>query len=201
MFSIIPVKPFAEAKSRLSSVLSPQQRIELSRYLLQRTLNIARQVGDVVVISRDAQARHLANQADADALVENSSDLNQALRQATAWVTTQGGQTALILPTDLPLLEASDLQAMLNLGQLSPSVVIAPCQRREGTNGLFINPIGLIDFVFGLNSFQKHYQAIQAVGLSPLIYESPSMALDLDLPTDLIMLTSKNGSLINCVVS
>ncbi len=199
MFSIIPAKPFLEAKSRLAAVLSPEQRLVLSRYLLQRTISIARQVGEVVVISRDSQVRRLAKQAGAYALVETASDLNQALRQASAWVTAMGGTSALILPTDLPLLQPSTLQEIIELGQPNPSVVIAPCQRRDGTNGLLLHPLGLIDFAFGLNSFQKHQQAVQSIGLQPIIYNSPAIALDIDLPTDLADWQKGDGSFSDCL--
>lgn len=184
MFTIIPVKPFHEAKSRLAAILPPHHRRHLSQYLLQHTLMVSRQVGEVVVISRSAQVREMAKQFGAWALVEAVPDLNQAIRQALTWVITQGGQQGLILPSDLPLLQPATLRQIMQLGQTSPTVIIAPCQHHTGTNGLFMHPLGLISPQFGLHSFTKHYAACQAIGLTPQIYQAPDIAFDLDWPHD-----------------
>lgn len=185
MFVIIPVKPFSQAKTRLAPALTPEQRAWLSRRLLLRTIELAHQVGEVVIISRDAGVRRLAKQAGAWALIESGTDLNEALQQASHWVTACGGEAILILPGDLPLLQEADLAEMIRMGQQTPVLVIAPCHRHDGTNALLLRPPGLIPFAFGPGSFAKHLQAAYAANLEPIIYHSPSVALDLDLPGDL----------------
>ncbi len=184
-FIIIPAKPFNEAKSRLGAVLSPAQRAALSRHLLQQTVQIACQVGEVVVISRSAAARRVGKQNGAWALVEGTPTLNGALDQAARWVKARGGQAVLILPSDLPYLEAAALRQLIDYNAASTSrVTIAPCHRGEGTNALFMRPIGLISPLFGQASFAKHQQAAQAVGLTPQIFHHPTIAFDLDIPSD-----------------
>jgi 2-phospho-L-lactate guanylyltransferase len=64
-------------------------------------------------------------------------------------------------------------------------VVIAPSRRLDGTNALFLRPPGLIPFAFGPGSLEQHQQAARAMGLEPVIYRSPTTALDLDVPMDL----------------
>jgi 2-phospho-L-lactate guanylyltransferase len=184
-FTIIPAKSLDQSKTRLAGVLPLNERINLSRHLLQRTIHLARQVGEVVVVSRDAAVRRLAKRAGAWALVETGSGLNRALRQASEWVVAQGGQAILVLPGDLPRLELADLQEIVKLGQQRPSIVIAPCHHRDGTNALLLRPPGLIEFAFGPGSFGRHQQAARAVGIEPIIYHSPTVALDLDVPKDL----------------
>lgn len=185
MFTVIPAKPFQQAKTRLSAVLSLTERANLSRHLLLRTIHLARQVGEVVVISRDNGVRRVAKEAGAWALVEMGQGLNGAVQQAAEWVLAQGGQRMLVLPGDLPLLQVTDLQAMVALGQPGPALVIAPCQRRDGTNALWLTPPDLIPFAFGPGSFAKHQQAGRTRGVVPIIYDSATVALDLDLPGDL----------------
>jgi 2-phospho-L-lactate guanylyltransferase len=186
MFIIIPAKPLARAKTRLATVLSPQERLDLSRHLFQRTLAIARQVGEVVVISRDSHVRRLAKQAGAWALVEAGTGLNEALRQAADWTLLRQAAGILILPGDLPRLSSEALREMINLGQKAPAVVIAPCRREEGTNALLLRPPDFIEVAFGPGSFKEHQRLAQVRGLNPLIYRSPSLALDLDWPEDLV---------------
>ena len=184
-FVIIPAKPFDQSKTRLSPVLSPRQRAGLSRQLLLRTIRLARQVGEVVVISRGGTARQQAKQSGAWALVEAGTGLNAAIRQASEWVAACGGQATLILPADLPLLTLSDLTKITTLGQQAPAVVIAPCHRTDGTNALLLHPPHLIDCSFGPNSFEQHRGAARTLGLEPVIYRSPTIAVDLDYPEDL----------------
>lgn len=185
MFIIIPVKPFKQAKSRLAMALSPAERMRLSRYLFTRTLHLARQAGETVIVSRDGAARKLAKRAGAWALAEAGRGLNEALRQATAWSIAQGADTILILPGDLPRLILADLTRLVEAGWAGPTVVIAPCHRREGTNGLLLRPPGVIEVAFGPNSFERHQQIARAAGLDPIIYDSPRLAFDLDRPEDL----------------
>ncbi|MBI1877247.1 MAG: 2-phospho-L-lactate guanylyltransferase [Chloroflexi bacterium] len=191
-FVIIPAKPLDESKTRLAAVLPGAERVELSRRLLQRTIHLARQVGEVVLVSRDAAVRKLAKQAGAWALVEAGQDLNSALQQASDWVVARKGQAVLIVPGDLPLLQLSDLTETVVAGQGTPAIVIAPSQRLDGTNALFLRPPGLIEFAFGPGSFAKHQQAARAAGVEPVIYRTSTIALDLDLPEDLIALQNRS---------
>jgi len=185
MVVIIPAKPFEQAKTRLAPLLSPAQRASLSRHLLRRTIRLARQVGDVVVISQASAVRHLAKQNGAWALVESHTGLNAALQQASKWAAAQARAATLILPADLPLLTLADLTEITALAKETPAIVIAPCRRHDGTNALLVQPPNLIEFTFGPNSFQQHRRLARAAGIEPKIYQSPTVALDLDYPEDL----------------
>jgi 2-phospho-L-lactate guanylyltransferase len=68
-------------------------------------------------------------------------------------------------------------------------VVVAPDRRRQGTNALLICPVGLIDFEFGPDSFHRHSNRAVEVGARLEICELPSLALDMDLPEDLQMVS------------
>ncbi len=186
-YIIIPAKPFHLAKSRLSDVLSPSERVNLSRYLLQRTIQVAKQVGEVVVISREARIRQLAKQTGAWALVESNASLNQAVKQAVDWVTWQDGAQCLILPGDLPLVTPTDLLELTDLETHPPSIVISPCRRQNGTNALLVQPPHLIDFAFGVNSFTKHQNLARQQQMETVVHYSPNLALDLDVPEDLVL--------------
>ena len=75
LWTIIPVKPFNEGKSRLAACISPQQRRALNRELLTRTLaaiNLAHIDAQIIVVSRDSNALTLAEQAGSHALTEES---------------------------------------------------------------------------------------------------------------------------------
>lgn len=184
LITLIPAKPFSQAKTRLDSVLSGDERIKLSRFLLIRTLRLAKSIGDVAVISRSASVRRVAKNEGAWALVEHASTLNTAITQGIEWVIQRNIENLLILPIDLPLLRVSDLKQFIALAQTSPAMVIAPCRHEQGTNALFVHPPTLIEPQFGINSFQKHCTQARRLGIQPVIHRVPTFAFDLDSPDD-----------------
>jgi 2-phospho-L-lactate guanylyltransferase len=185
IYCLIPAKPYAESKTRLAPLLSPEQRMTLSRWLLRRTLRLARAVvGRVVVVSRDRALLMHAKAAGAWGLLEASPGLNPALTQAARFAQARGASGVLILPTDLPRLKAQDLETILTLGAASPAAVIAPCRHETGTNALLLRPPNLIEFAFGTNSFAAHCAAARAASVEPAIYRADGTAFDLDTPED-----------------
>jgi 2-phospho-L-lactate guanylyltransferase len=185
IYCLIPAKPYAESKSRLAPALAEGEREALSRRLLARTLHLALNVFErVIVISRDPALLSDAEPEGALGLLERSTGLNPALAQAARFAQDRGAGGLLILPADLPYLTASNLQAILALGVASPAVVIAPCRHGTGTNALLLRPPGLIPFAFGPHSFAAHGNAARAAGVEPAIYRAPEVAFDLDTPED-----------------
>ena len=94
----------------------------------------------------------------------------------------------LILPADLPLVQPADIADILLRSVKPPVVVVVPDRHHSGTNALFQSPAGLIDFAFGLDSFQKHCERAVKAGARLEIVDIPSLGLDLDLPEDLAIL-------------
>ncbi len=64
-------------------------------------------------------------------------------------------------------------------------MVIAPDRHGTGTNALLVSPVGLIEYDFGENSFQRHCQRAREAGARLEIVNLPTLGLDLDLPEDL----------------
>lgn len=194
-WAIVPVKPLRRGKSRLSGVLTEDERTHLNRNLLVHTLDVLHQVpglAHVLVVSRDPQALTLAREHGARTLREDGSPhLNLALARATAVATTYNARGVLILPADLPNLAAGDVTAMLEAGQDPPVVVLAPDSRNEGTNALLVNPAGLMEFDFGEGSFERHKALAEATGAQVKVCELASLALDIDMPEDLAYLNGQ----------
>jgi 2-phospho-L-lactate/phosphoenolpyruvate guanylyltransferase len=187
VIAIVPMKPFVEAKGRLAEELTPQARGELARGLFERTLRVlrhARGVGRIVAVSRDAGVLKIARKGRAWAIYETGFGLNEALEQATRVLKANGAQIAMIVPADLPGLQESDIEGMIELGWPPPSVVVAPDRRDHGTNALLVNPTGLISYAFGEMSFVEHQRLAERAGARVEIYRSENVAFDLDLPED-----------------
>lgn len=189
LWLIIPVKPFGEGKSRLASMLSTDLRAEFSRRWLTHVLEIATtwgQFAGMAVVSRDAAVLEVGRAYGALPVVEVGDDLNAALRQAGASVAAAGAQGVLVLPSDLPLLTLDDLDALQELAAQGNGVIIAP-SHDEGTNALLLRPPDAIPYAFGVGSFARHLALANAAKLPSHVYRSPTLALDIDRPEDLLL--------------
>lgn len=198
LWLIVPVKPLAQGKSRLSPLLSAPERYKLSQTLLAQTLTSAAEVdllAGIMVISRDAEALDMARAAGVMLLeeevnpVENGDDpedsLNRALRQARKVATRQGADAILILPADLPLISAEEIRAFVELGEELAQGLIIAGSGDGGTNALLLKPPHAIDFAYGPHSFQEHIRRAEEIGIPVHVVTSAALALDLDSPEDL----------------
>lgn len=192
-WAIVPIKPLNRSKSRLAEVMSPEEREEFSRSMLEHTLEILTQckhINGVLVVSRDPAALAIARNYDVHTVQESGSpELNAALTRAAQAITTWNATRVLILPSDLPLLRVEDVEGLLKSanGHAYPRVVIAPDRRGEGTNALVVQPPGLFEFAFGLDSSTTHIERAEEAGATVTEYHSSTLALDVDTPEDLEM--------------
>jgi 2-phospho-L-lactate guanylyltransferase len=194
LWAIVPVKPLRRGKSRLSGVLSEEDRASLNERLLLRTIDTLKgisELADVLVVSRDTEALALAREHGARTLQEDGAPhLNVALERATVVAKSYMAESVLILPADLPQISKEDIISMLAAGREGPVVVIAPDHLHEGTNALFVNPAGLIEYDFGHGSFERHCSRAKAAGADLIVLELSSLANDVDVPADLSFLAS-----------
>ncbi len=186
---VIPVKPLNQAKTRLSQVLTPQERQQLAETMLRHVLGVVQHVPQLMgtlVISRDNKALAIAREYGARTVQESGApELNSALMRATQVISRLNGSAILILPADLPLLQQEDVQAIIRMGEHEPSMVISTDQHHDGTNALFTRPPGLFDYAYGPGSFNRHLEKGHEVGAEVHEYQSERLSLDIDMPADL----------------
>ncbi|MBT3322855.1 MAG: 2-phospho-L-lactate guanylyltransferase [Anaerolineae bacterium] len=190
IWAIVPVKPLRRGKSRLAETLTEDERAELNRQLLAHTLKTLKKtpkISEVLVVSRDPKALAIAHDHEARTIRENGSpSLNTALERATAVVKMHGAKSVLVLPADLPLISQIDIEKLLSaVNGGKRVVVITPDRHKNGTNALFLSPIGVIEYDYGVNSFERHCELARKAGARLEVCELPSIELDLDLPEDL----------------
>ena len=189
IWAIVPVKPLRRGKSRLAGMLTEDQRTRLNRYLLEHVLTTLKEISEIehtLVVSRDPAALALTREMGGRTVLEDGApQFNTAIKRATIVAKAQGAHAVLILPADLPLIKPSDVKSLLRRGRKPPVVVIAPDRREDGTNGLLVNPAGLIEYGYGPGSFKCHCERTSLSGARLEIIHSSNIALDLDLPEDL----------------
>lgn len=192
IWAIVPVKPLRRGKSRLAGMLTEEQRTRLNRYLLEHTLlalNDVKEIEHTLVVSRDPAALALTREIGGRTVLENGApQFNTAIKRATVVAQAHGAHAVLILPADLPLIDPPSVRELLKHGKQAPVVVISPDRRQDGTNGLLVNPAGLIEYGYGPGSFQRHSERAVAAGAKLEVLQSDVLGLDLDLPEDLELL-------------
>ena len=190
VFAVVPVKDLRETKSRLAPVLNPGARAGLTLYMMGRVVRALQEagVGEVCVVSPDRVVLDEAARRGALPLLQESRGLNPALEEGRTRALGAGASTLLVLPADLPLLDAEDVRAVLEGGAEGPCVVVAPDGARSGTNALLVRPPETLPFLFGPESFEAHLRTARERGLDVRVCERPHLAFDLDTAGDLARL-------------
>ncbi len=193
---LVPVKNLADAKQRLSSVLSREARQELARAMCADVLEtLARWQGrpGVTVVTSDPFAGELALSFGFDLIADDANPGETgAIEMATAICRERGADRTLVIPADIPLIEAIELQKIVDAAPARGSVLV-PDAAGRGTNAALRNPADLFPLRFGNDSFLPHLAAAKATGLPCIVLELPGVALDVDRPEDLQELAAASG--------
>lgn len=192
VWAVVPIKDFAGAKERLSSVLRPSERRALARVMAEdvlRTLLAVSEFEGVAVVTRDAEARRLCAGLGARVLPEpRNRGQTAAVMAASRTLEGEGVTDVLTVPGDVPLALPRDVRSVMAAHGAAPAMTIVPARDRRGSNCVVLSPPGCVALRFGENSFYPHLEAARATGISPRAVESPNLALDVDTPDDLDLL-------------
>jgi 2-phospho-L-lactate guanylyltransferase len=192
---LVPVKNLAEAKQRLSSILSPEERLALARAMCEDVLEALarwRSRPPVAVVTSDSFASDLAARFNFEVVADDNSGETGAIEMATAVCRARGAESTLVVPADIPLIESSELQKIVDCAPAGGAVLV-PDAAGRGTNAAWRSPSDLFPLRFGNDSFLPHLAAAKATGLPWVVLELPGIARDVDRPEDLRELASASG--------
>ncbi len=195
MWAVVPLKRFVNAKQRLADVLNPDERKGLVWAMVDDVLSAlagASGLAGVLLVSREPDAAAIAARYDAELFAEPAAaDLSEAVQAAGGYLMANHGATAtLILPADLPLVRAADIDAVLTQHE---RLTLVPDALGDGTNCIISTPPNLIRYQFDGHSFEPHVDAAYAIGTTPKIVRNENFALDIDTPSDLDELLDHPG--------
>jgi 2-phospho-L-lactate guanylyltransferase len=182
---IVPVKRFAEAKTRLG--LPPQPRAALALALAVDTMTAAARAETVrrlLVVTDEAEAAEAARALGAVVVAdEPAAGLNPALRHGAAIAVHDGATAVAALSSDLPALDPADLDATLRRASAYPVAFVADAAG-TGTTLLTAGPGRRLEPSFGSASRAAHL----AAGGHDLSAEAGrSLRRDVDTPADLLV--------------
>ncbi|KUJ93381.1 MAG: 2-phospho-L-lactate guanylyltransferase [Archaeoglobus fulgidus] len=167
---LIPFKA-NNPKSRLSSILSEEERKELARLMLLDVIDAAKPFGEIkVVCPSELDVKGVE-------VVVDTSDLNTTVNKV------MDEAPLAVIMSDLPLLSEEVLKRFF---ETEGDVVVAP-GRKGGTNMLLVRKRGFrVSYHFG--SFFKHLEMARKMGMKAKIFDSFYSSVDIDDESDLLEL-------------
>ncbi len=197
-WAVVPVKARDRAKERLADSLTPLERAELVDAMLSdvlAALGQSRTLGGLAVLSADPAVLALARSWGAEALLESEPlGYREAADAAARLAATRGWEALLIVPGDVPLVTAADVDGLIGFAQQQPrAVVLCPDRGRRGTNALLRRPPTSLAAQFGADSLHCHQTQARAQGLTCRVWPNPNLALDVDTADDLQVVLARGG--------
>jgi 2-phospho-L-lactate guanylyltransferase len=176
---LVPLKRLNGAKSRLSAVLSPDERAELMRRLLEGVAAAVRGAGveRITLVTSEPISVDGLSRFDDRGLPWNDA-LAAAMREVVS------DEVVAVVSADLPLLRADDVRALL---AATPARGLAIARARDGgTNAVAMRPPGAAGTCFGEpQSAALHDRLAREAGVEAVMVDLPGLAFDVDTPEDL----------------
>lgn len=187
IWAALPVKEFADAKQRLSPLLSPSQREILAATMLEDVLTALADAGlaGILVNTLDPLGAELARRYGARVITDDARTGHTGAVAAMARaLASEGHSGMLVLPGDIPRVTAAEIDALLAARRRAPSFTIAPAHDKLGSNGVLCLPPEVMPLRFGDNSYFPHLDTARRNGIEPTVVPLSGFALDIDHPDD-----------------
>jgi len=196
VWALIPVKVLERSKTRLASVLQPQECAMLSRAMFMDVLDAmekAQHIDHIAVLTNDAGAAELATQLGHHVIADDSEgELCAGLNSAALQIAELGADTVLVMPGDLPTVTADDIDKLVAKHQ--GGVSLCPAIRDGGTNALICSPPDAMPFQFGCDSARKHLEEATERGMAHARLPMHAFFRDIDTPDDLAWLARQDST-------
>lgn len=190
LWAVVPVKRRADAKRRLMPLLASHERAAFAHAMLEDVLSavtLCPSLAGIIVITGEQSAAALAQAAGLRVMEDlENSGMTAALTKAARQLAEEGRDGMLVVPADVPLVTAADIETLALTHQAAPSVTLVPACNDGGTNALCCSPPGVMRLYFGEdNSFRQHQDEAQASGIAPQILRLERIGQDIDRPADI----------------
>jgi 2-phospho-L-lactate guanylyltransferase len=149
-------------------------------------VTLSRSLAGIILITGDPNAAALA-QAVGVRVIEDLEDSGMvpALTKAARQLAGEGRDGMLVVPADVPLVTAADIETLASMHRAAPSVTLVPAYGDGGTNALCCSPPAVMRLYFAEgDSFRKHQDEARASGIAPQILRLERIEQDIDRPAD-----------------
>jgi 2-phospho-L-lactate guanylyltransferase len=191
VLAVLPIKSFDMAKQRLAAELPAGPRRALAEAMFADVLTALRRatsIDEFVVVSSDNGAQQIAGSHGAGVLEDEGGGHSGAALVGIAHAREIGAERVICVPGDCPLLDPTELDALIAHPVSGRSALIIPDRHGTGTNALVLTPPDALTPAFGDDSCERHYRLATEQGATPEVLSVESLALDIDTPDDLAAL-------------
>lgn len=190
--AVIPMKNLHFAKSRLSTILTLQQRKNLAFFLLNttiKTLKESRLITEIIIVSSDKTIEKFSFENGLKFIKDSDSGVNNAVILADHYCINNDIDANIVIPHDLPFISAKEIDQICNMSKKYPKcIIISPSKRFDGTNILFRKPPNVIKTFYDDNSYMNHLKEAQRLNIPIESLELDNLMFDIDTKEDLLEL-------------
>ncbi len=182
---LIPLKDLSETKSRLSSVLDINSRRKITFGMLKIVLDAAKKsnADNIVLVGTDDSILEIGSLFDVDTRIPNGDHLAHDI-DIVVNERKKLGDIPIYIPSDLPLLNETDINQVIKFSEFGQKVVLVPSSSDGGTNCISFNVGTGFSCQLGENSFRKHLDECKKNLIDYKTIEPQGMLFDLDTVDD-----------------
>ena len=192
--AVIPVKTFSRAKTRLN--LSSEKTEQICKIMLESVLDTVSKsvlIEKTIVVSKDETALSIGKRFGAMEIYDQEElGVNSAVRLADNYLSKENFDASTVLPQDIPLIQAEDIETLIDFRMSNRCVLIVPSRKFDGTNALFRMPIGVMETHYNEDSYKIHLNAAEKRNASSSLVLIRRIMLDVDDQSDLDLMMTQN---------
>lgn len=190
--AVIPMKSLHSAKSRLSNILTAQQRKNLAMYLLDATIKELKKsnfITEIIIVSNDKAVQKYTCINDIKFIKDSDEGVNPAVILADKYCIDNGINANIVIPQDLPFISAKEIDEICTISnKYHKCIIICPSKRFDGTNVLFRKPPDVIKTHYDNNSYMNHLIEAYKFKIPIESLDIVKLRFDLDTKEDLLEL-------------
>lgn len=189
--SIIPVKTFSKAKSRLG--LSQEKTEQLCKVMLDEVLSSISQsqINKTIIISKDEAAFEIAKKYNAIEIFEDRENgVNAAVALAEKYLGENKFDASIVFPQDIPLMRSQDIDELIKFKKTNPSLIVVPSRKFDGTNALLRSPIDVMETHYDEDSYKIHLTTGKSRNIPTSFVLISRIMWDVDDPSDIEFIMS-----------
>ena len=191
--AVIPVKTFAQAKTRLN--LPKINREKICKVMLKEvlcTVSNSQHIDKIMLVSKDEQALKLGRQFNVIEIFDDESGVNHAVHLADEYALNNGYDCSIVFPQDIPVMKTSDIDDLLGFVKDMISVIIVPSRQLNGTNALVRYPSNIMDTQYDMGSYAFQLDTARMTAQNVSIALIRRIMLDIDDENDLTFMLNQN---------
>jgi 2-phospho-L-lactate guanylyltransferase len=190
--AVIPMKSLHSAKSRLSNILTAQQRKNLAMYLLDATIKEIKKsciISEIIIVSNDKAVKNYSCLNNLKFIKDSEEGVNKAVILADNYCIDNGIDANIVIPHDLPFISAKEIDKICTMSnKYHKCIIICPSKRFDGTNILFRKPPDVIKTHYDDNSYMNHLKEAYKFKIPIESLDIVKLRFDLDTKEDLLEL-------------